>query len=207
MGPLRPLNEFPVADAFVIKNDISVLTYQEALDVFLSYRNMDLNWSAPEYGCQARAEVFSYEIEKKKHLKLAKAMISTDRPLQEYFYAPLKMNKQTCFKWSFHVAPVVMVRTQSGKVPFVIDPTLFDEPRPVEDWKRVVIAERTDAALSIKIVPGYELLPTMPEKRTEWVESDILGAKNFLKSQRLASANDEHLREAISNCPSQNVQY
>jgi hypothetical protein len=40
--------------------------------------------------------------------------------------------------WSYHVAPTVAVRTPQGVVTMVIDPSLFDGPVTIEQWRAVM---------------------------------------------------------------------
>ena len=54
--------------------------------------------------------------------------------------------------WSYHVAPTVAVQTPGGVVRMVIDPSLFNGPVTIEEWKAVMkcdkaVLEQTSGAI------------------------------------------------------------
>jgi hypothetical protein len=40
--------------------------------------------------------------------------------------------------WHYHVAPIILIQSEKGPIPYVIDPVLATSPIPFADWKKSI---------------------------------------------------------------------
>lgn len=81
----------------------------------------------PEDGCFARAHEMSYQLDQKE-IHTGK-VFATGR-----FRVDNSKAEKGVITWGFHVAPFMLVDDGKVKKPWVIDPSLFYEPVPIEKW-------------------------------------------------------------------------
>jgi hypothetical protein len=168
--------------------DISVVSMNEVETLFKKYSSMDLNWNIPEYGCQARAALFAYDVDRHNSIKVGKAMMTTQNSMYDYFLSPTKENSRVCFKWSFHVAPMVRVFTGNKIENIVLDPTLFKRPVTLNDWQKVARPEKPNNSLKVRIYSRFKSVPMREDiEKDSWKSVDLSGAQNFLSTQKNAS--------------------
>lgn len=67
-----------------------------------------------------------------------------------------------CVEWWYHVAPLVTLQTAHGTKKFVIDPSLFDQPVPIDVWTSVQENHTCNSSADFgyyEITPGYVYTP------------------------------------------------
>ena len=106
----------------------SEISEGEAAELFWFLSNADIPFNYPDDGCHARAH-------KMRRLLIEKGFES----YKIWLYGDLQVdtvNHPDCgVLWTWHVAPTLRVRTGPGSVELrVIDPSLFTEPVPEEEW-------------------------------------------------------------------------
>jgi hypothetical protein len=120
------------------KVDLTVLTEDEVNNVFsdVSARE-DIPFGYPMDGCYARAH-------KMVRLMEDQGIIAGKAFVEGELYVDTKFGE---VGWSYHVAPVVLVK-KGGKVePYVIDPSLFQKAVPYQAWKAKML-EKKKASLT-----------------------------------------------------------
>ncbi len=182
--------------------DISVVSMNEVEALFQKYSHMDLNWNIPEYGCQARAALFSYDVDRHNSIKVGKAMMTTQNFNEDYFLSPRKENSRICYKWSFHVAPVVRVYNGNKIENFVLDPTLFKGPVTLEKWKKYSSPEKQNEQIQVKVYTRFKSVPLKEDiERNSWEEIDLAGAEKFMINQKKSSVKNKlELKKATVIC-------
>jgi len=102
-------------------------TLGEARELFNQARAMnDIAWGYRPDGCYARAHLMARRFEA-MGFHVDKAWIKGD----------LKVDFEDgdSVQWNFHVAPVVYIPGENGSsIPYVIDPSIMDEPVPLDQW-------------------------------------------------------------------------
>ncbi len=101
-------------------------------------------------------------------------------------------------KWGWHVATVVYVEDQNKKQTLnVFDPSLFDHPVSVEEWKKKILYETKDYKPSLTALyygSRYQYNPrSHEENRTAWDLMDVDDAEQMMKFMRC--------RLDIADCP------
>ena len=184
------------------KYDLSPLTHEEIQKLYNEYRNMDLNWDIPEYGCQARAEIFSYLAEKYGSLKIAKVMVSSEDPQKDFVLSSESKDRHQCYKWSFHVAPVLYFRGNNANEAdfYVIDPALFEGPVTLREWKNSFSTMNPQLKLKTNIVSRFKTIPYSLDTKWAWDKDEVDGAKAFLDKQKEDYSKSGHLSEAFVSC-------
>ncbi len=96
-------------------------------------------------GCFARAHAMRYVIENNfGYQSWKRFIVASNSNIPLTVKATKWGNRGCCIVWSFHVAPVVQVRTSSNRVEVhVLDPSLFDRPVPVATWDNSMIGNRS----------------------------------------------------------------
>jgi Glutaminase len=108
-------------------------------------------------GCYARAHKMRYIIENIFRYCSEKVF--------SYYSLSVKAVKWggCCINWWFHVAPLIRVRTNSGILCYVIDPSMFNGPVLLSTWLRaqkdISCNERIDPTITYAIVPSAAYLP------------------------------------------------
>lgn len=108
---------------------ISVVEEKELDQIFQSIaKDPKYAFDVPENGCWARAHIMARELEKKG--------IRVGKIFAEGFLTVETENALNGMgvSWSYHVAPLVAVKTQKGVELRVLDPSLFNKPVPVKTW-------------------------------------------------------------------------
>ena len=102
------------------------ITMKKAQELFNHAQKMEeIDWEYIRDGCYARAHLMAREFENQG--------VYVDKAWLTGLLGP--SSKKNEVKWRYHVAPVVYVRDEKGKIKkFVIDPSTFDRPVLVEIW-------------------------------------------------------------------------
>jgi hypothetical protein len=111
----------------------------EAAILFQEFKNSPtIPFRYAEDGCYARTFQM-HRISEKKGIKMGSIYIEGDFDVK----TPKSISPSA--HWQYHVAPVIPVYTDAGIVMMVIDPSLFDGPVPVEDWRDEIADEDSES--------------------------------------------------------------
>jgi hypothetical protein len=92
-------------------------------------------------GCNARAQEMSRILDK-HGVTSAKIFIEGDLKVKT------ENSPKGYFEWWYHVAPAVKVKVGNKVMVYVIDPSIFDRPVPVEDWIKSQTSHSEEASKS-----------------------------------------------------------
>ena len=110
---------------------VSVISQERAKDLFKQLAaNEDVPHRFIMEGCFARAHIMGKQLDE-MGLTPAKAYVEGDLSMDGGEFGPLR--------WQYHVAPMIIVKTKSGNVPYVFDPALFKKPVPFSEWKALLL--------------------------------------------------------------------
>ncbi len=108
------------------KIELSILSEDEANKLFKKIATRDdIPFGYPIDGCYARAHKMSRILEDE-------GIISGKAFVEGKLFVDTKFGE---IGWSYHVAPVVMVRKGGSVIPYIFDPSLFDKAVPFDTWK------------------------------------------------------------------------
>lgn len=105
-------------------------------------------------GCYARAHVMCDQLHQ-DNVNTAKMFVMLENP---YGGGRLEAeNKYMRAEWWYHVAPMVFARDEkTGEVaPYIMDPSMADEPMRAEDWVHEMWDERTPIKIDVTRDPQY----------------------------------------------------
>lgn len=110
------------------KFSLTVITPKLAKELFEEMASQkDIPFRYPEDGCYARAHAMAMRL-KEKGVITGKTYIEGDLRVET------TNSPKGYVKWWYHVAPIVMVKDKGKTEAYVIDPSIFDHPVPVEEW-------------------------------------------------------------------------
>ncbi len=128
---------FPKANLFSKSNNqtisLSILTEDEVSLIFNELSsNVDIPFKYPVDGCYARAHKM-VQILEKKGIIAGKAFVEGELYVDSKIFGEIG--------WSYHVAPVVLVKKGNENIPYIIDPSLFSKPVTFEEWKKTMLSK------------------------------------------------------------------
>jgi hypothetical protein len=187
------------------------ISVNKAKQLYSKARNsLKINWSASDNGCEARADLVAEVFEKEEGLITEKvwAMPPNNGLLSVYMN-----NAETeLVEWNYHVANIVEVKNGNNISKMVIDPSLFEEPVPLDIWK----ARITKHSGNSVTFPNSSRLAYMPPmsysgdsaERASMLSrrTDTLNIANDLNSQtvlgnHLRFINGKYIDELMANDP------
>jgi len=155
------------------------VTIDEAQIIFNDMADeADIPFKFPADGCYARAHVMIKRMAERYGLdidSIQKIFIEGNLIIQtDYVYPGLNDNT---IEWRYHVAPLLNVQDTHGTITlYVIDPSLFDHPVTIEEWKRYM--NDPDAITRItnrrEYVPHYEYDDSTADQITERTLAEYL---------------------------------
>lgn len=108
----------------------------------------------PVDGCFARAHA------------MRRILLENGYDCQKIFlYGNLAANNGCCVTWRYHVAPLVYVKTSSGTVSRVLDPSLLKAPATIDSWVNVCL--NTSCGVSV-----YETKRQITDGKYMYVSED-----------------------------------
>jgi hypothetical protein len=124
------------------KIELSVLSEEEATLAFNEIiKRKDIPFDFFD-GCFAKAHKIGVILEERGIIS-GKAFIEGEFPVVLSLDAKQYFDMIDNPKWSYHVAPVVMVKKGSEIIPYVFDPYFFKKPVPQVEWKKKVMENPT----------------------------------------------------------------
>lgn len=113
---------------------ISVLEKSAANRLFREFKNnKEIPFNYPIDGCYARAHAMARMAED-QNITMGKVFA------EGYLRAQTELPNYPVVEWGWHVAPVAYVKTGPGEPELLVfDPSLFNEPVTVEEWKNKML--------------------------------------------------------------------
>jgi hypothetical protein len=102
--------------------------------------------------CSDRAQVWAYEEFKKSGLKSEKAFV---------FFTASYINRHR-FKWWFHVAPLISVKSGARVQKMVMDYRYLDRPVPIKEWTDLMVFSKKNCKLTEKF-SEYDVNPQIED--------------------------------------------
>lgn len=182
----------PVEDGFKKGGTVpvSVVTSKQAQDLFKKFKgNDDFVFQIPD-GCFARALMMT-RIAEEKEIEMGKVWLhGVLTPGSEYKNVPTK--------WGYHVAPILYVTEKNiSEKPklMVIDPSLFEKPVPVDEWKMKMLSKESykTSKLYYSSRFQYENIDGYNKKKYSWDREDLDDAAEVLNTLARAAEGIEEL--------------
>jgi hypothetical protein len=132
---------------------LTLLTSDQADEIFSYLKQLDLHYERVSEGCFARAHYITRELEEMGILSGKVFHIAPDG--QTISYQGNQQSSNT--KWDYHVAPFILVSGKGGKIEKrVLDPSLFKKPVPIKKWiKNQVIDNKPFSDKNLFIKPRF----------------------------------------------------
>lgn len=116
--------------------EVTVIREAELMDLFNEISsNEDIPFQYHLDGCYLRSHEISRLLEK-KGIITGKAFIEGNLMIISSIFKKVE--------WTYHTAPIVLVEKEGKEIPYIIDPSLFDKPVPLEEWKNKITFSRND---------------------------------------------------------------
>jgi hypothetical protein len=159
---------------------VSVLSYEYLVVIFdILAAQKQIPFKYPETGCYARAHEM-VRILDSKGITSAKIFMDGDLRLTT------NNSPKGFVEWSYHVAPVVKVKINGKEEVYVIDPSIFDRPVPVNEWYKLLKYNKAPAFTYYTSRFNFKTDDKM-EIRSEYKNKDLKETKTkmeeFLKIQ------------------------
>jgi hypothetical protein len=107
--------------------ELSVLSLEKAQALFEKLTSQkDIPFAYAKDGCFSRAHKMAMILDEEK-------ILSGKAFMQGKFYAQTISGP---IFWTYHVAPIVLVKIGEEIKPYVFDPSMFKNPVPVSEWKQ-----------------------------------------------------------------------
>lgn len=157
--------------------EISVVSMTRAKEIFKQLAaNEDIPHAFLPDGCFARAHAGVLQMDD-LGVTSAKAYIFGDLRLDGGKFGELR--------WQYHVAPVLMVKTREGNVPYIFDPSLFSEPVPVETWKKLILKHPKSKLATLSFSDRFSFHPDQIfAQRSFYNEEDLELARDINRNYR-----------------------
>lgn len=172
----QPVGQTSLRDVNGKRFAVSVLTYDLALRTFqrLEKAVPDPNIALKD-GCFARAHETAILLEK-RGLLTGKVMVRG-----KFQIVSNRLKKRAAF-WRFHVAPIVVIRTGAKLGIWVLDPALFSEPAPIENWLALLMQNPKAELKEIFLTNRFVMHPNhVPREINGWSSSDIKTMHRYLR--------------------------
>jgi hypothetical protein len=127
--PAPEMASFKGADGNDVQ--VSVVSEEQAMEIFRSMRRENLLWSAID-GCAARSHIMGQLLEQ-RGIITGKVFA---RPTWYWrrIVPNVRENENGRVRWNFHVAPFIAVRREGRVEKWIIDPSTFSRPVPESQW-------------------------------------------------------------------------
>jgi len=155
--------------------EVSVISLSKAKEVFKQLaENEEIPHKFVFEGCFARAHAMVQQMDE-MGLTSVKAYVEGDLRVDGGKNGPIR--------WSYHVAPMVMVKTPKGNVPYVFDPSLFKTPVPFEEWKNLMLKDKKSKYTGEYFTTRFNYHPnSRNEKFVDYNEEDLEHARDMNKT-------------------------
>lgn len=126
-------------------------------------------------GCFARAHLMAYELKTKSIFAGKAFVIGTLRLSNPH-------NPDELLKWTDHVAPYVFVNVNNQIQKYILDPSLFSEAVPIEQWIKKLTEHNINHNPKLYLTPGqYYRIYSFNLIENDFAEHDLMFARESLK--------------------------
>lgn len=179
----------PVANGFRVASSgapesisISVISQEKAHSLFRSFaQNPDIPFKYLVEGCHARAHEMARMAESQKVI-MGKIYVEGD------LQAKTASWKKPLQQWGWHVSTTVyVVKPDGSKELMVFDPSLFDRPVSVEEWKNKFMDTSDDFRPQIRKVyygSRYQYYRNYEDYKSGWEDKDVSDVKERFEKYR-----------------------
>ena len=172
----KPIGQTSLRDASSRRFAVSVVSFDLALRIFSDLERMAARTGGSLVdGCYARAQEMAYALEKRgiivgKIMVRGRFRVLTDRV------------KKGSVDWGFHVAPVIVIDDGEKRGVWVLDPSLFSEPVPIEGWLALLMQNPRAKLDDVFLTNRFVFHPNHKARRiTNWREIDLKTAKAIIR--------------------------
>jgi hypothetical protein len=162
------------ADIVRIQKGLSVpsITLTQADRAFSFLQQLPIAHKNMKDGCEARAYLYSFYLEKVIGIQTAKVFVHSRR--SSGFRVKLTDHPERYINWNYHVAP--LFRLEDGEL-YVFDATLFDRPMLFREW-RARLDEESDHVFEIYHTDRFAYMNAEMGKTKEWRLKSLNSAWN-----------------------------
>jgi hypothetical protein len=169
--------------------EVSSISY-EYLDEIFDYLEAQehIPFKYPEDGCYARAHEMS-RLMKEKGIITGKTFIEGDLRVET------PNSPKGYVEWWYHVAPIVVVNHPDGQEQvYVIDPSIFKKPVPVQEWYNIQTKHQNGRKDDSYYTPRFAYFPShkntqLEDYRVEDLEDAKRTMEDYLRIQKQRQAN------------------
>ncbi len=162
VDPVDPLSAKYIIPSF----EVSLISEDYAKELFeMLSGHREIPFLYVEDGCADRAEAMAKILEQ-LGIKSAKIFING-----MHLIAKTDRTKEGYVSWGSHVAIVVYVKKGNQNIPMVIDPSTFNRPATVEEWKNLLVQHPS-------VTPNYAAGDSMAG--TKFFGIDIAPLSNYM---------------------------
>lgn len=174
---------------------VSVISEADAGQLFQSFlADKTIPFRYPIDGCYARATKMAQIAEKKK-IKMAKIYVEGFLVVKTDYEEMAEVN------WGWHVAPIAYVKKATGETEVrVFDPSLFDRPVTIEEWKQKMLANSDAKISAVYMGSRFQYFPkNFEQEKKKWVDDDLRNVDQVMREYRPLQF---HHRQANETLPS-----
>lgn len=171
--------------------DIISFDYAKQLfDVFARQERIPFRY--PNDGCYARAHAMTRMLER-RGITAGKAFIEGELRVET-------PNDPSGFvEWGYHVAPTILIERDGVVHQYIMDPSMFTEPVPIERWEHEQVKHPGAFVSRLYNTPQYQYVPLYPGEpvRTSYASEDIRDMDQTMRNYRaIVRARDEAARRS-----------
>jgi hypothetical protein len=161
-------------DIYYVQKGLNVkpLAYDRAVQAFEFVQTLPIEYRELQNGCEARAHLFSFYLEKILGIEPAKIFVQTMSSAG--FRVRLRRQPDRYVNWNYHVAPMVMIE---GHGYYVLDATLFDRPVPANEWRAFLDVE-DQHTFRVSYTDRFAYMPPGSDRVRYWRPDDLKTAWN-----------------------------
>ncbi len=177
-GGDAPLCETTFRDLHGDQQPVTVVNDEYALKIFQEMTvNGKIPFGFPEDGCFARAHEMSRELENDNPKVMTGKVFATG-----LFRLENDKAATGAVSWGFHVAPFFILDNGHGRHIWVIDPSLFYEPEPIEKWLTELTSGVKSELKEVFLTSRFIYHPDRRSKRlTDYNPKDVEDMKRVMK--------------------------
>ena len=140
---------------WVLKEDLETeeqpetkeVTFEKAQELFDELKNAEFSFKGKKAnipfhyvadGCYIRAHKMAKLLTKKGYKSQKIFLNATSKPVTVFsnYAEDVDIGEEPVQEWKYHVAPIINVQIEQQVKPYVIDPSLFEEPAPLDEWRK-----------------------------------------------------------------------
>lgn len=158
---------------------ISVVTFDFALKIFSDLERIARgDGGSITDGCYARAQKMAFTLER-RGIVVGKVMARGRFNIQS------ENLKKGAVTWGFHVAPTIVIDNGDRRSVWVLDPSLFSEPVPIESWLALLMQNSKSKLDEVFVTNRFVFHPNQKDLHiSNWRPIDMYRARTLIESLR-----------------------